>query len=131
ARDAPDREQTADDNAAIEKIGETRRIDFERHASIGPTLRQKMRAGGGAIEVSRIAGDGMQVDIGADRVPGDLSRDRMIPFRAGAIVTSDSAVRFLNTGVEEPRSGAGDSWRQEDSLSGEHSAIGGVEALAG
>ena len=40
----------------------------------------------------------------------------MVPSQIDAIVASHSAVRFLNTGVEEPRSGARDCLGQEISL---------------
>ena len=122
-RGAPGREQTADDDPAIEEVGVSRGAGLERHGSRCPIpgcAGKEARGGRSALQVSRafVLSDRVKVDEGAHRVARNLGRDRQVAPLIGTIITGYSAVRLLNTRAEKPRSGTHDLWEHSASVAG-------------
>ena len=115
---APDGEQAADDDAAIEEIGEGGGLDFERHGLRRgvPGAGEEAGGGEGAVEIAGVVGDGVQIDECADGVAGDLGGGGKIAAGIHQVVAGYAAVRLLNSGVEEPLSGTRELWGQAASL---------------
>ena len=115
---APNGQQAAHDDAAIEEVGEGGGCDFERHGlRCGvPGAGEEAGARERAVEVAGVVGDGVQIDEGADRVAGDLGGGGQIAARIHQVVAGHAAVRLLNSGVQEPLSGTRELWGQAVSL---------------
>ena len=67
---------------------------------------QKSSRRGGALQISIVAGDRVQVNQATGGIAGDLGTYRLVPCEIDSVIAGDAAVRFLNAGVQKPIAGA-------------------------
>ena len=113
AGDAPDRDETAHDDAAIEEVavvladaGGRGMFEGERLQAVVPgVVAEKRRGQPGAVENLFISRYVVEKDERAGRVPGDFGGNRLVFLKVRAVETGDATSRILNAGVEKPVSG--------------------------
>ena len=111
AYDAPQAQQTANNDAAIEKVRQplARAFrTFERKDLQGRVPRiicQERRRLASRFEIERIPGERVQVGESAQRVTSDLGGYGEVLLHVGAVVTRNTAVLLLDSRFDEPSPG--------------------------